>query len=134
MRMNKTMKIVVGLATAWVTLYPVVFMAAWLASFFGVFWLPESSLSGPPLFLMPFFAIMPVHCLTIILQYALAAFYLIHVIRNASALQIVRIILGVGTFFAPFVAMPVYYYTFIWRDQPPEWAVEQAPAAQAAER
>jgi hypothetical protein len=59
-----------------------------------------------------------------ILQFVLIPFYLIHVIKNVTASETFRILLGVGLFFLPFVAMPAYYYLYIWLDQPPVWAIE----------
>jgi hypothetical protein len=50
------------------------------------------------------------------------AFYLIHVIRNTKADETVRITLGLGNFFMPFIAMPIYFYLFIWLEDPPGWA------------
>ena len=34
----------------------------------------------------------------------------------------VKILVGLGNFFMPFISMPIYYYLYIWRDTPPEWA------------
>ena len=48
------------------------------------------------------------------------------VIRNTTASESIRIILGIGVFFLPFIAMPVYYYLYIWRDQPPSWARKES--------
>jgi hypothetical protein len=56
----------------------------------------------------------------------LLPFYLIRVIKNTTASETVRIILGVGMFFAGFIAMPTYYYLYIWRDQPLGWALDQS--------
>jgi hypothetical protein len=91
----------------------------------GMGFLPQGAEDGFPLFMVPFFAIFPLHCLTILLQFVLMAFYLVHVIKNTNASETVRIILGIGCFFLPFIAMPIYYYLYIWREEPPEWAVAQ---------
>ncbi len=77
-----------------------------------------------PIFMLPFFAIFPLHLLTILLQFVLMAFYLIHVIKNSKAADTVKIILGIGCFFMPFIAMPVYYYIYIWLEAPPAWALQ----------
>ena len=37
-----------------------------------------------------------------------------------------RIALGLGHLFLPFVAMPIYYYLYIWRGTPPERAASKA--------
>ena len=126
MDLNKIVRILIGLATAWVTLYPVLFFAAWLTMFQSIAFTPATSRLEPPPFFSAFTLILPVHCLTILLYMALIVFYLIHVIRNTNASETIRIILGVGIFFLPFVAMPIYYYLYIGRDQPPIWARKES--------
>jgi ABC-type spermidine/putrescine transport system permease subunit II len=115
----------VGGATAWIIIYPLLFFAAWLATFLGT-WTGvgfAGAEDGFPLFFIPFAALFPCHFLTILLQLGLMAFYLVHVIKNQAASETLRIVLGVGTFVMPYVAMPVYYYAYIWPDEPPAWAV-----------
>jgi hypothetical protein len=133
MKLSKPIKVIVGLATAWIVIYPLLFLAIWFLMAFGIFFsagfqAAEASEVPPPA-MLPFglfFGIFPVHCLTILLNFALIPFYLIHVIKNTAAAEAVRIILGVGIFFMGFIAMPVYFYLYIWREQPPAWALEPA--------
>jgi hypothetical protein len=126
MQLNRTIKILVGLGTAWHTLYPLLFFAFILLSILGMGFTSSGSSEPPPFFIIPFFAIFPLHCLTILLGFGLTTFYLIHILKNTIAAETVRILLGVGLFFLSFIAMPLYYYLFIWREQPPDWAI--APA------
>lgn len=56
---------------------------------------------------------------------ALVVFYLIHVIKNTRADETVRKILGVCMFFLPFIAMPIYYYIYLWLDTPLSRATEK---------
>jgi hypothetical protein len=128
MRLSKPIKILVGLGTAWLTIYPFLFLEVWLTMVLGMVFMSGSSNDSQPFFLIPFFAIFPLHFLTIFLQFFLDVFYLIHVIKNTTASETLRIILGVGPFFLSFIAMPIYYYLYIWRDQPPDWAI--APVTQ----
>lgn len=121
MKLSKPIQILVGLGTAWLIIYPILFVAIWLAMF-GVGFMAQNQ-DVQPSFMALFFAVFPLHCLTIALQLVLQVFYLIHVIKNTIASETIRIILGVGIFFLPFIAMPVYYYLFIWRDRPPDWAI-----------
>jgi hypothetical protein len=122
MQLNKPTKILVGLGTVWVVLYPLLFMAVWLFLVVGMGF-SSFSQSDQPFFMFPFFAIFPLHCFTMLLQFVLMGFYLIHVIKNTTASETVRIILGIGFFFMPFIAMPVYYYAYIWLETPPAWAM-----------
>ena len=128
MTLNKPVKILVGLGTLWFAVYPFLFMAVWLFSFAGMgLWSmdapnPNTGPESMPFFMFPFLLIFPIHFCTIFLGFILMAFYLIHVIKNTKADETVRIILGIGTFFMPFIAMPIYYYVYIWLDEPPAWA------------
>lgn len=117
------------MGTLWVTIYPILFFIVWLVMFVGAILFPlvmDSLGTSPesfPLFILPFFAIFPLHFCTIFLMIALLVFYLVHVIKNTEADETVRIILGIGNFFLPFIAMPIYYYIFIWLESPPDWAI-----------
>lgn len=124
MKLGKTPKILIGLATIWVAIYPLLFFLVWLSIPLG-FLLAESR-DTPELGLLPtglFALILPLHCLTIFLMMGLQAFYLIHVIKNNQASEVLRIVLGVGCFYLPFIAMPLYYLLFIWPERPPSWAL-----------
>jgi hypothetical protein len=131
MQISKPIKILVGLGTIWYALYPLLFLAVWLFMFSSFFLPITFEGSEPPFFMLPFFAIFPLHLFTMLLGFGLMAFYLVHVIRDRRGSETVRIILGVGCFFMPYLAMPVYYYIFIWRDALPAWA--QDPAKSQAE-
>ena len=129
MNISKPYKILIGIGTIWFALYPLLFMAVWFLMFLGMGFMPllagGSSSPNPeaPFMIFPFFGIIfPLHFCTIFLGFGLMVFYLIHVIKNTKADEAVRIILGVGCFFLPFIAMPIYYYLYIWQDNPPEWA------------
>jgi len=122
--LSKTLKIVIGAATAWLAVYPLLFFVVWLS-------FPLSMMLSqryPRMVGVPaagFMAIFPLHCLTIVLMMTLSAFYLIHIIKNNAANDVIRVILGVGCFYMPFIAMPIYYYLFIWSDPPPESVLKQ---------
>ncbi len=123
MNLSKKQKYLVGALSAWVILYPFLFFLIVAFSMLLPFSMAQSLNREPsPAFMIPFFAIFPLHCLTILLQLGLSAFYLAHIIKNTGASEVVRIILGVGVFLMPYLAMPVYYYVYIWLQDPPDWA------------
>lgn len=137
MPMSRNVKYLVGLATAWTALYPFLFLAVWFVTFAGfVFGAAIGDDAAAPLmtgFFPLFFALFPLHFLTILLSLGLMAFYVVHVIRNTNADETVRIILALGIFMLPFIAMPVYYYLYLWLENPPAWAAAKpAPAPPAA--
>jgi len=83
---------------------------------------PSPTLMYP--FLSFFFIIFPLILLSSFLQLGLSGFYLAHVIKNKTASDVLRIVFGIGVFYMPFIAMPLYYFVYIWPDSPPEWALE----------
>ena len=125
MKLTHNQKILVALATAWVLAYPLLFFGVVFLFTLGMAAMLVDDPTAFPGFV--FAAILPLHCLTIIVQIALMAFYLAHVIKNTTASDTARIILGVGSFFMPYVAMPIYFYFFIWREDPPEWGRAVTP-------
>lgn len=128
MKLNKPVKILVGLGTLWFAIYPFLFMVVWLMMVGGIFFMSDNSRASEfPFPMIPFFAIFPLHICTIFLSFILMAFYLIHVIKNTTGNETVRIILGLGNFFMPFLSMPIYYYLYIWSENPPDWALAPKP-------
>ena len=127
MKLSKAQKVAIGLATAWYAFYPLLFFAIWLGLVVGMFSWGSTDSGEFPAFVGLFLAVFPLHCLTILLGFVLMPFYLIHIIKNPTASETVRIIFGVGVFMFGFIAMPLYYYLFIWRDQPPSWALPPQP-------
>ena len=129
MQLNPAAKVIVGLLTALVVLFPLGFVFLWLASFFPFIsgWVGEF----PYLFADALFAIMfPMLCLMSILMYAMVAFYVTHVIKNPAAADLIRILAILLVFFFPYVGMPAYYILFILLAKPPSWALKTVPSAQ----
>jgi hypothetical protein len=131
MKITATVKFFVGLATTWFLLYPLLFLVIFIVGFVSDFFISSRPSQADPI--LPYSLIGGVfillHCSTILLGFGLDAFYLIHVIKNTTASETARILFGIGIFFLPFIAMPVYYYLYIWLEKPPEWALEQGNRA-----
>ena len=90
MRLNKPVKILVGLGTVWVALYPFLIMAIWFFMVFGIGMSAARASSAspegpPPYFLLFFVALFFLQCISVILQMGLSTIYLIHVIKNDTA-------------------------------------------------
>jgi hypothetical protein len=128
MTLSKPVRILVGIMTFWYALYLLLTVLGILILFTFVFLtLLQGGESVPNLRVL--FTRIPgleiflsVHVCGLFLEVGLLIFYLIHTIRNTKASDSLRIVLGLGHLFLPFVAMPVYYYLYIWRDNPPDWA------------
>lgn len=123
MQLNKNVKILVGVGTVWIILYPLLFIAMWFSMMAGFMF--SASTESPLSMFSAFDLIFPLHCLTAVIQFILMGFYLFHIIKNTLASDVIRVILGVGIFFMPYFATPIYYYFFIWRNFPPEWALSK---------
>lgn len=132
MTFGKPVRILVGIATFWYTLYLLLTILG-IVLFFGYVLLSlmaggESVANLPRLFreILSLEFMLPVHLCSLLLEVGLLIFYLIHTIKNTKASDAMRIALGLGHLFLPFVAMPIYYYLYIWRQTPPEWATAKA--------
>jgi hypothetical protein len=128
MTLSKPVKILIGIATFWYALYllltivsiAILFgyvLTALLAGGDSVSQLRTLLLQIPSLEFM-----LPVHVCSLFLEVGLLIFYLIHTIKNTKARDAMRIVLGLGHVFLPFVAMPIYYWLYIWYETPPDWA------------
>jgi hypothetical protein len=131
MTLSKPLRIVIGIATFWYALYLLLTIAG-IVLFFGYVFLAlfaggESISNLRTLFaqILSLEFLLPIHVCSLSLEVGLLIFYLVHTIKNTKASDSMRIVLGLGHLFLPFVAMPVYYYLYIWKENPPEWAAAE---------
>ncbi len=119
MKLNKPVKVLVGLATVWVAIYPIpFFLAFWRAlseGFLSIipYHTPMKPLEGFPLFVYSLVLSTPAVCVTALVYLALIVFYLTHLRGITEAPVIARLILGIGIIILPLIAMPAYYLLFI---------------------
>lgn len=127
MKLNKTWKIVIGIVTLWVALYPFVVMAGVFAMMIPSIMAAERYGSDvpPPAFFSGFFIFIILMMFSSFLQMGTTAFYFVHIIKNKKGSDLLRIILGIGSYFLPYVATPIYYFIYILPDTPPDWALEK---------
>jgi hypothetical protein len=137
--LSKPVRILIGIATLWYALYLLLTIIG-IVLFFGYVFL--ALLAGGDAFsnLGPLFRqilslefMLPIHVCSLSLEVMLLIFYLIHTFKNSKASDSMRIVLGLGHLFLPFVAMPIYYTLYIWREHPPEWAAKRIHADPFAE-
>lgn len=132
MTLSKPVRILVGIATFWYALYLLLTILG-IVLFFGYIFVSlmaggESVANLPRLFreILSLEFMLPIHLCSLSLEVVLLIFYLVHTIKNTKAGDALRIALGLGHLFLPFVAMPVYYYLYIWHETPPDWAAAKA--------
>jgi hypothetical protein len=128
MTLSKPVRILIGIATLWYALYLLLTVVG-IVIFSGYVLLAllvggDAVSNLGPLFrqILSLEFMLPIHVCSLSLEVVLLIFYLIHTFKNTKASDSLRIVLGLGHLFLPFVAMPIYYYLYIWRERPPEWA------------
>jgi len=115
LKLNTFQKILLGIATVFYAIFPVMIVAFWGP----ILWSLHSG-QAPWMPNLVFAEIYGVSlCIFIPLQFVLLVVYLIHMFQNTSLSEIVRIVWIISAFLLPFVGYPVYYYLYILRKNPP---------------
>jgi hypothetical protein len=112
--MKKWMKILLGLATLWPFLYMILFFLFVFSTFFFISGSAGPD-SGPPFLFFLFFA---VHIFTILWIMGLTIFYMVNVFRNNRVDKDKKVLWAVVLFLGSMIAMPIYWYLYIWREEP----------------
>ena len=117
MKLGKPAKAVIGLATVWVAIYPVLFFfrlveRVFSSICFSAFCTPNRPVSGGLAALIDHPLVI---ILSILMYFALIGFYLGHSSGNTSTSVSARVIWGMGFIFLPIIAMPAYYLRYTLR-------------------
>ncbi|HKO97428.1 MAG TPA: hypothetical protein VJU86_10570 [Pyrinomonadaceae bacterium] len=112
--MKKSTKILLALATLWPFVYMILFF---IFVFSSVLFMPGPSgeESGPPFFFAVFFAL---HLLTMLWMIALTVIYMVNVFRNDRVEKDKKVLWAVVLFMGSIIAMPIYWYLYIWKESP----------------
>lgn len=119
--LSKPIKLLVGALTLWPILYMFVFFAFIAAS---VFSMPRSGgtaghSGGPPVEFMLLFA---AHLGTMLMMFGLIAFYIVYLFKTDRVAQDKKALWATVIFFGNLVAMPVFFYLYVWPDEWPRAA------------
>lgn len=107
--MKQWLKVLLGIVTVWPFAYMILFF---LVIFSTILFVPEPGSSGPP----PLIAlIFPLHLLTMLIVMALMVFYIVDVFRNERVEKDKKPLWAIVLFMGNMIAMPVYWYLFIWK-------------------
>ena len=133
MNVSRPVKTLVGFLTAFAVLFP--FVIAPVLMMFVMFnsgfpFFDPQSMTGLRDFQKTMFPMMMVFyplmmCFSLV-QLGLQIFYIIHEIKNKVLNDTYRILFAIGTFLLPYVAMPIYFFAYLWKDQPQEAQAIQA--------
>ncbi len=109
--MTKGQKITLAVFTAWPFLYMILFMCTIFGMMISGFAGGGHS-SGPPTAML---IIFPLHFLTMVEIFALLVIYIMHVFKTDRVPQEQKALWAVVLFLGNMVAMPIYWYLYIWR-------------------
>ena len=109
--MSKTIKLLLGLVTIWPFTYLILFFIT-ILSFVFLSRGAETSSGPPPLIGI----IFPLHLLTMLVIMALTVFYIVNVFRNERVVKDQKVLWAVVLFLGSVMAMPIYWYLYIWKD------------------
>jgi hypothetical protein len=122
--MKKSTKILLGIATIWPLIYMVLFIGSIFLTIF--FTGGGSSGSGMPIF---FIILIAFHFLTILWIWALIVFYMVNVFKNDRVDKDKKVLWAVVLFMGNVIAMPVYWYLYIWPEGGALSSVSNTPRA-----
>ena len=113
MRIGKPLAIVIGVFTIWPLIYCFAFMVFFVVTAFSFVNAAQQhhQPQGPGLMIYIFIP----HMLTMLLMFALMAFYIVHVFKNAVLKDDRRVLWAVVLFMGLPFSAPVYWWLFIWR-------------------
>jgi glucan phosphoethanolaminetransferase (alkaline phosphatase superfamily) len=107
--MQKSTKLLLAAASLWPFVYIIIFF---LFTFSTMLLGPTMGDAMPPVMIV-FFA---THFLTMVLILALTVFYIVDVFRNDRVEKDKKVLWAVVIFMGNMIAMPIYWYLFIWKE------------------
>ena len=130
MKISTPIKAVIGLLTLGAVLFPFVILPVMMIVFItstNFLYYPHMA---PQLFdveaVLPFMMVfyLLMMCFSLV-HLGLQIFYVIHEIKNKTLTDTMRILFTIGLFFLPYIAMPIYFFAYLWKDTPQEPLVAQ---------
>ena len=112
MKVTRTVAVVVGLLTVWPLLFVVLCVAAVVGLFAGAALAGDAGSDPAAAFFVP--VMMAGALATMLVSLALLVFYVVHVVMNPTLTTELRVVWAVLIFMAGFIAMPIYWYLYVW--------------------
>jgi len=117
-------KVLLGAATLWPFAYMIFFFLFVLSRMFTAGM--GGSMGGPSGPGGAFLTVFAMHFLTMLIMLGLTVFYIVYVFRSDRVAQDKKALWAVVIFLGNMIAMPIFFYLYIWRD--PEIPPAGAPA------
>lgn len=107
--LNRTKKLLVGVATIW----PLIYIPLFFVFVFSIVF--SSVAQNSDVFPKEVLIIFPVHFLTIISMFVLMGLYIFDLFKNTRIENGKKALWAVVIFLGGIVAMPVYWYLYVWK-------------------
>lgn len=112
--MTKSKALLLGACTAWPIIYMFLFMGVVFSQVFFVGMANQAPQEQMPVMMK---IIFPLHFLTMIWIFVLLAVYIRHIFKTDTVPQDKKALWAVVIFCGNMIAMPVYWYLYIWKIQ-----------------
>lgn len=109
MRIPRFWALIIGLVTIWPVVYMIVFMAS-----FSFLFLRMASEPAQDSAQDAFRYLMVAHFATMLVMIGLLVFYIVHLFKNVYVKDDRRVLWGLVLFMGAPVAMPVYWWVYLW--------------------
>jgi hypothetical protein len=114
--MSKGVKVILGIATLWPLIYVLIFISFWLYMVLSITSQPDGNKKIPPWII----GIFVLHAITMLWCIALIAIYICNVFNNERVEKDKKVLWTLVLFLGNMIAMPIYWYLYIWREASPE--------------
>jgi hypothetical protein len=114
-RLNLPLKLLLGVATLWPLLYLIVFFVWFVSIFLSVVLLPDQGATADAGFPGAFGLFIVLHLGTILWSFLLTALYIVDLFKTDRVDQDKKALWAVVLFLGGMVALPVYWYLYVWR-------------------
>jgi hypothetical protein len=109
-RITRPLRVLLLVITLWPAVYMGIFLVIWFRLLLNILSpAPGTSPSFP-------IALFAAHLATMLISMGLIAFYIVHLFRNDRVESNMKAIWAIVLFMGSFIAMPVYWYLYIWQD------------------
>jgi len=122
MHTNKPVKVFVGILTFFEVIFPFVIMPVFMMLFFVIIGVSSSNHRSIPdptsseMIIIPMMLFYTGMMCFGFVQFALKIFYIVHEIKNKLLSDNFKILFVLGSFLLPYLAMPIYFFAYLWND------------------
>ena len=118
MHLSRPLKLAIGALTIWPLAYMFLFFAFVAGTMLWTSLVPKGAAHSAGL-TVAFVALFAAHLGTILLTFALITFYVVYLFKTDRVPQDKKALWAAVLLLGAFVAMPVFFYLYVWPDQWP---------------